>query len=148
MRCNEMATPALVDTDLEKGRATVEAITAARIPLHLTIWAHFSEAEQWRLLIVTPLVDRKGPRAGYAAVGRAIRGKDALPLHRLVIVGRDEQLAKLAANSLKANGRRTEGEVTVIPAATILPTAPVDLMYADGRKRTVRERKTRRRLSV
>lgn len=128
-----MAAPALVAADLEKGRATVEAITKARIPVERTIWAHFSQADEWRFMIVTPLVDREGPRAAYVSVQRAIRGTDALPLDRLVVVGTDELLGKLVANSLKRRPR-ARGELAVT-AATAATTGIVDSLYADSNQR-------------
>jgi len=122
----------LVKADLEKGRATVDAIRA-RMPVHLAVWAHFPDAEEWRLLIVTPFVDREGPRAAYVAVQGATAnlGGDALPIHRLVIVGPGDALAKMAADSLRSSGR-VEGSVAVTTSSTSGGT--VDVLYTDSKK--------------
>jgi hypothetical protein len=129
-----MATLPLVNADLELGRATVEAIEGAGIPFRLAIWAHFPEAEEWRLMIVTPLVNDEGPRDAYASVQRAIRGKNVLPLDRLVIVGPTDPLAKLAANSLKASGPPL-GQGAVAVTSTTTSTGTIDVLYADSKKR-------------
>jgi hypothetical protein len=134
-----MVTPALVNEDLEKGRATVEAIQRAQIPLQFTVWAHFPEAEEWRLVIVTPLADREGPRAAYTAVQRAVQRAgfpSTLPVHRLMILGPSDSLAKLLANVLKVSGPSVEGAVAVTSAPATLATGWVDLLYADSKQRS------------
>ena len=138
--CTEMVTPTLVNEDLERGRATVEAIRQARVPVQFTTWAHFPYAEEWRLVIVTPLADREGPRAAYAATQHAVQrasllGENMLPVYRLTILGPSDDLARSLANTLKSSGPNVHGAVAVTSSPTTTSTGTVDVLYTDRKKR-------------
>ena len=130
-----MATPPLVNADHEKARTTVEAIKRAEVPVHTAVWAHFPGAEEWRFVIVTPLVEREGPRTAYTHVQRALVGEpDALPLQRLVVVGLGDPLAKLVFDSLRSSGRPAEGPISVTSTVVSSASGTVDLLYPYGKK--------------
>ena len=122
-----MGAPPLVKPDIEKGRATLEAIKRANVPVRAAAWAYLRPAEEWRLVIVSPLVDREGHRGAYAQVQRALTADNVLSLQRLVVTGPDEPLGKLVIDTLKTSGRTVEGPITV--TSTSSGTGSVGAVY-------------------
>jgi hypothetical protein len=84
-----MATTALVDKgSIDRGRRVIAALSRARIPVAVALWAFTSEPEEWRLTIATPLVDELGPLAAYEKVRKALQRtglQDEFPLMRIFL---------------------------------------------------------------
>lgn len=53
-----MATPALVDADIQMGVELVEMLDKALFPVTAAVWIYFPDVEQWRLLIRTPKAEK------------------------------------------------------------------------------------------
>lgn len=117
-----MGTPPLVDADIKDGRRVVEAIRNA-IAVRQAFWAHFAGPEEWRLVIVTPLVDSQGPIAAYDTLQRAIPA-GTLPLRRVAVLGPSDPLVKRLAST-----PRSEGAVTVTSSAGSTASGSVDSIY-------------------
>jgi hypothetical protein len=83
-----MAKTALVDDEVELGRRATEALDGANVDVRASFWYHDPDAEEWHLVIVTPLAESDGPRASYARILRALRDCDVdLPGRRIVAKG-------------------------------------------------------------
>ncbi len=94
---------ALVENDIEVGRQVTKALDDARIAVKASFWFYEPGASEWRLIIATPLVDRKGPRAAYAAIQRALRDIE-FPLRKVSVVGPRHSLIKLLRIALRTGG--------------------------------------------
>ena len=68
-----MARTALVDLDIEGGRKLIEALDADGFPVQSAFWYYDSEPEEWRLVISSPDVDKKGPLRAYGPIQRVLR---------------------------------------------------------------------------
>jgi hypothetical protein len=83
-----MATATLVNSDIEIGRQIVTALTRARIPVSVYLWAFVPQLQEWQFIIATPLVDSKGPLAAYGEVNKVLRKEglfDDTPLRRIFL---------------------------------------------------------------
>jgi len=118
-----MGTPPLVDADIINGRVVVDGIKHA-VPIRQAFWAHFSGAEEWRLVIVTLLADSVGPLGAYTAVQRALPENSPVPLRRIAVVGPADPLVSFLAVT-----PRWEGAVTVTSSARSPAGGMVDSIY-------------------
>jgi len=73
-----MGTPPLVGADIKDGRRVIDAVRKA-IPVRRAFWAYFVGPEEWRLVIVTSLVDSQGPIAAYDTAARDPRRQTSPP---------------------------------------------------------------------
>jgi hypothetical protein len=61
----------LVEQDVQNGRKLVEALQD-RLPISAAFWLNEDEANEWRLVIVSPLVSAGNARGAYHIVERAL----------------------------------------------------------------------------
>lgn len=109
-----MDTPTLVAPDIERGRAVLRALDEAHVPIRSAFWLYFREADEWRLVLGTPLVEDLGPRAAYNEVEKTLKGEAGLvPLRQIVILGMEDPLRKRLVSVIKRRERE---------AGTMLPT--------------------------
>ena len=99
-----MDTPTLVDRpNFDEGRKAFDAIKSASIPVDLAFWAYFSDSSEWRFVVVTSWLGRRGPTETYTTIRRALRQKDVkLPLRLVTVVRPDEPLAVVGFNAVRA----------------------------------------------
>lgn len=62
----------LVKELIDEGHRLLEALKKNRFPLKAAFWHYFIEPEEWRLVLVTPVVDRAGPLSAYTRVQRVL----------------------------------------------------------------------------
>ena len=117
-----MGTPPLVEADIKDGRRVSDAVRKA-IPVRRAFWAYFVGPEEWRLVIVTSLVDSQGPIAAYDTLQRAIPA-GTLPLRRVTVLGPSDSLVKRLAST-----PRSEGAVTITSSAGSTASGSVDSIY-------------------
>lgn len=55
----------LVERDIDAGAQLVEALDKANVPVFAALWLYSEDANGWRFVIATPLVDEKGPQKVY-----------------------------------------------------------------------------------
>lgn len=58
-----MAAPELDDRRVRDGDALLTALDTAGVQVRATFWNYTSSAEEWRLVIVTPQIETKGPKS-------------------------------------------------------------------------------------
>jgi len=85
---------ALVEQQIDDGRKLLEQLDAlpfpGRFPVPAALWYYWPEAARWRLVIVSPIADTKGPHYGYTRIQEAL-GKaktTSLSLDDITLVGR------------------------------------------------------------
>ena len=64
----------LVRNLIIEGAQLLEGLRRNRFPMVAALWSYFSEPMEWRLVIVSPAVDRQGPLAAYSRVQRVLSG--------------------------------------------------------------------------
>lgn len=62
----------MVEKDIADGKLLIEALDRSKFTLSGALWFYFPKAEEWRLLLVSPLVDRMGPRKSYSIIQSVI----------------------------------------------------------------------------
>lgn len=92
----------LVEQQIEDGRKLLEQLDAEpfprRFPVSAALWYYWPEAERWRLVIVSPVADRKGPNYGYTRIQEALSKvkTSSLSLDDITLVGmRDPEFIEL-----------------------------------------------------
>ena len=64
----------LVKELIAEGARLLEALGRNRFPVVAALWNYFAESMEWRLVIVSPVVDHRGPLSAYARVQRVLSG--------------------------------------------------------------------------
>ena len=59
---------ALVEKDVEEGKRLIEALDNAGFQVRAVLWFYLAESDEWRFVVASPLVERKGPKEAYAFV--------------------------------------------------------------------------------
>ena len=62
----------LVEKDFKDGEILIQTLDETELKVHSAFWLYNSEADVWRLLIATPLVDKKGPLEVYKKINTVI----------------------------------------------------------------------------
>ena len=97
----------LVKELINEGHSLLEALKQNRFPLKAAFWYYFIEPEEWRLVLVTPVVDHAGPLSAYTRVQRVIaRSSPAyLTLSDIAVVGPMSQDYRDLAAGLSSSGQ-------------------------------------------
>ena len=113
----------LVDQDLKEGRLLLEHLTGKEAEVELSwgkhraafvgrpdvrvraaFWWYFPEAEEWRLVIATPLVDEVGPLSAYGLIQArlsAISPPLTLALQNISLISPKDERVKAFKKALK-----------------------------------------------
>jgi len=62
----------LVNKSIDDGARLVEALEQNDFPITAAFWWHLEDGTSWRLVIVSPLVDREGPLRTYGRISNLI----------------------------------------------------------------------------
>lgn len=101
----------LVDRDIQEGRMLVEALDRSKFILDGALWFYMSNSDEWRLLLVSPLVDRIGPKKAYTVVQSAIEDMPpdfGISLNRISVLSPKNNLIRLLSITLRT-GRGISG---------------------------------------
>ena len=63
-----MATATLVSQEIEEGQRFLDALDAAGVSVDAALWIYAPEPETWRLMLTSPIYDRKGPLKAYEQI--------------------------------------------------------------------------------
>ena len=90
----------LVEDRIEAGFELVEALEKSDIELRGAFWYQLPDTGQWRLFLVTPLVDQLGGRSTYERIQTIIRASSSLStlginLRNITVVGPDDSTVRL-----------------------------------------------------
>lgn len=92
-----MATPVLLDSDIEKGRALIERLKGSKFPVSAAFWHLDPDDERYSLFLATPIVDEVGPLSAYGFVTVAERGtppRERVFPDAVKVVSQDDPLTK------------------------------------------------------
>ncbi len=105
-RGNALDKTALVEKDITAGKQLTEALDDSKIPIKGSLWFYVSEASEWRLIVVTPLVDQSGPREAYVTIQRTLRNLDIdIPLRKISVMSPKHPLVQLLRVAVKTGKR-------------------------------------------
>ena len=97
-----MASSALVEAKIKDGKRVIDRLDKAGIVVTAAFWYYIEDAENWRLIIATPLVESEGPRAAYAKIHDAQWERRPARLRKPILgpseitaVGSNDPLVKL-----------------------------------------------------
>lgn len=130
---------ALVKKDFDNGNRIVALLAASGIEIEDAIWVYTPQAEEWRLVMVTPLVERKGERDAYLTVlsilEKAGLSKE-LPWRRISLVSDDDpSLQQLDVSMRLDEAFAYEGSLHLVqfPAPSVGPAAKYHVTFAPYR---------------
>jgi hypothetical protein len=63
----------LVETNIEEGKKLVNALDRSKFTVSGALWFYYSKLNEWRLLLVSPLVDVIGPSKAYTIIQNVIQ---------------------------------------------------------------------------
>ncbi len=83
----------LVSDLISEGQRLLEALKRNRFSISAAAWYYLPESMEWRLVIVSPAVDRSGPLAAYTRVQRVLAGIDPSQLTQtdIAVIGPSSQ---------------------------------------------------------
>lgn len=104
-----MVKTALVDRDIKVGRKLMEKLEEKDFPFSAGFWFYFPEAEEWRLVIASRVVEKEGPKKAYAELQKVLRGDGQLDieLRQISVMGPREPLIRLLRRALKTSRKLT-----------------------------------------
>ncbi|TWT45604.1 hypothetical protein RAS1_20320 [Phycisphaerae bacterium RAS1] len=111
-----MAQEALVDSLIEGGRKVLEALDQANLAISVALWLFHEGSEQYRLVLASPLVNKRGARAAYLKIAEILDAgglRDALPVGRVQAVRTDDPFVK----ALRRIVRTKSGEISGVRLA-------------------------------
>ena len=97
----------MVDKDIEDGKKLIKALDRSKFGLTGALWFYFSDARDWLLLLVSPLVDTAGPTRCYTKIQSVIEGMPQnfeLSLSRISVVSPTDSLIKLLRKAIHVEG--------------------------------------------
>jgi hypothetical protein len=93
-----MAKEFLVDENIDDGANLIYELDQSNVQIDAALWFYFTEAEEWRLIIATPIIDKKGPVSAYKKIIEFIKEKNLFfhtPIRKLTILSPHDPLIKL-----------------------------------------------------
>lgn len=99
-----MVASALVSEKIDRGGRLIKKLDASSFPVTAAFWYYFPEAEHWRLVIASPMVDAKGRQAAYGEIHRIQRRAARLPLlsvGEITAVSPRDPLVKLLSSAIR-----------------------------------------------
>lgn len=77
---------ALVGLDIDEGRRFLDLLRQSGIPVSAALWQKEEIPGEWRLLLVTPIVDELGPRRAYRKLDQVLSQSAEQPAINLLDV--------------------------------------------------------------
>jgi hypothetical protein len=96
----------------------VSALSRAQIPITAVDWNWVPQLDESQLIVVTPLVDSRGPRETYARVLKALTVAgvyQSIPIRKLFVKSPDDPVAQKVIKELKET---REGSIHIVRDAT------------------------------
>jgi hypothetical protein len=118
----------LVNDLLAEGQRLLEALARNRFPVVAALWNYFPESLEWRLVLVSPVVDRDGPFRAYTRIQRvlATTNPSNLSLTDIAAIGATSQDYRNLRDIISSPGRIITGsEVSRFPPGLVAEDAYV-----------------------
>lgn len=55
----------LVEKQIEEGKRLIEELDKTKFTVQAALWFYMADSDEWRLLIASPYVEKKGPKKSY-----------------------------------------------------------------------------------
>ena len=97
----------LVDRDIEDGKKLIESLDRSLFQLKSALWFYFTESEEWRLLLASPLIDVAGPRSCYNIIQSVIADMPqdfGISLERISVISPRDRLIQLLSIAIRTGG--------------------------------------------
>lgn len=120
----------LVNSDAEIEGKVVSALSRARIPVTAVDWSWDEELEKSQLIVVTRLVDARGPRETYARIIEALGVAgvyQSIPIRKLFVKSPGDPVAQKLIEELR--GTR-EGSIHIVRNAATNGGAHYNVVFA------------------
>ncbi len=94
----------LVNEYIEEAINLINTLDNNNIKVDSALWYYFEEAEEWRFIIATPIVDEKGLFEAYKIIGDIIKKNNIFyytPLNKLTLMSPSDPLIKLLKHGVK-----------------------------------------------
>jgi len=108
----------LVNIDIEEGKKLLEILDNSSIKITNAFWFYLTDIEEWRLMLVTKLIDQVGPQKAYTILlENTNKHKDTIdiPLEAITIISPNDPLNLLLKSAIKTgpgiSGVRFSGNV-------------------------------------
>lgn len=103
-----MAKDSLVEPEIKAGEELLKALDRAGLGVRTAFWYYLPNAEQWRLIVASPVVDKGGPTAAYVQVQHVLEKltsqvRDALPLSEISVVSPGSELPRLISAAVRTS---------------------------------------------
>ena len=118
----------LVNSDIE-GKV-VSALSRAKIPVSAVDWNWVPDLEESQLIVVTSLVDTRGPRETYARILKALSVAGvykSVPIRKLFVKSPDDPVARKLIEELK---QTSEGSIHIVRDRTTNGVPHYTLVFA------------------
>lgn len=96
----------LVESDYKDGAKLIQELDKRNFNVHSALWFYNSEAEQWRLIIASTLVEKLGHKEVYTKVKSVIDTMEKpfdITLLNISIVNSSDFLIKLLGSAIKTS---------------------------------------------
>ena len=98
-----MGTTVLVDNQVEDGNKLIQALDRSQFSLVGALW-FYSSSDEWRLLLVSPLVDTIGPKQCYGVIQSVLKDlKLSFGLERISVLSPNDNLIRLLKTAVKTS---------------------------------------------
>lgn len=94
----------LVNEYIEEAINLINELDNNNIKVDSALWYYFEEAEEWRFIIATPIVDEKGLFEAYKIIGNIINKNNIFyhtPLNKLTLMSPNDPLIKLLKHGVR-----------------------------------------------
>lgn len=97
----------LLEAKIASGRRLIELLDADQFEIVAALWLYTSSADEWRLVLATPLVDDRGPQPVYKRIRTVLDlHADQVPglsLSNISVVSPDEALVKALRTAIRTD---------------------------------------------
>ncbi|MBI5740673.1 MAG: hypothetical protein HZA16_08120 [Nitrospirae bacterium] len=99
-----MVKTALVEKDIEEGKRLIEELDKTKFKVRAALWFYMAESDEWRLYIVSPFVEKEGPKKAYTfiqSVLASISQPAGITLQEISVLSPSNDLIKIIRSTIK-----------------------------------------------
>lgn len=96
----------LVTSEIQAGEKLVKALDKSKFLLDGALWFYSSESAEWRLFLVSKLVDLIGPKKAYVIVWEVLdelRSEIGFSLERISVLSPNDKLVNLLRKAIRTD---------------------------------------------
>ena len=97
----------LVDRNIVEGKELIEALDRRDLNIKAAMWFYFEESDEWKLLIATPMIDKKGTKEVYriiqTVIGEMSESKTSVSFKDVLVLSPKDDPIKLVGNVIRTD---------------------------------------------